>query len=180
MRKLVINQITGFTTVLPFKIVDERKIEFYSSDFTNAISKGERLNFNLPKGVYFYDGSFTKLNKPVEHKPIELPPFERNFPKRKYKIMFGNNINKCTINHLTGVILFDNAFKIAPKYVLVDIYLHEMGHRYYKTEHLADLYATKRMLEKGFNKSQIGRSIVVSLRSENIERKILKINSLND
>lgn len=178
MKRIILKEKTGFETRLPFTIFDERKITFYADSFTNKIEKNETLKFNLPKGVYFYNGSFTKLPKPVEYPSIELPPKERNFDAKRYKIKFGVNPNKCTVNHLLNTITYDNAFRKAPEYILADIFFHELGHRFYSTEKFADLYATKRMLELGYNPSQIGRSAIISLRSESLERKIAKVESL--
>lgn len=178
MKRIVLKQKTGFQTRLPFVILDERKITFYTSDFTNSIKNGETLSFNLPKGVYYYNGSFLKLEKPVQFKEISLPPRERNFEKVKYKIIYSKNPNKCTVNHLNSTITFDNAFRKAPEYIIADIFYHEIGHRYYSTEEYADKYATKKMLEIGYNPSQIGRSSILSLRKENIDRKVEKVETI--
>ncbi len=180
MRKLILEQKTGFETRSPFIIYDEREIEFYSSNFTNKIKEGKKAKFNLPKGIYFIQGFIYKLSKPVHFDSIKLPPKERNFPKQRYKIVFGENKkNKCTIFHKKGIIFFDNVFRIAPKYILYDIYFHELGHQYYITEKYADRYATKRLLELGFNPTQIGRSSILSLSSKSIDRKKAKVKSLN-
>lgn len=180
MKKITLTEKTGFATSLPFRILDDRKIEFYSNDFVDSVSNGERLKFNLPKGVYYYEGYLEKLPKPVFFKEITLPAKERVLPKKKYFIRYGKNPNKCTVNHLTGEIIFDIAFKDAPKYVLYDIYFHELGHRFYITESLADLYATKRLLDLGFNPSQIGRANILSLSARNMQRKEQKFETLKN
>lgn len=179
MQKISINKKTGFTTLWPFVIFDKNKVLFYSSNFTDKIKKGERLNFNLPPGVFYYEGSFRKLDFPVKQKEIKLPKSERNIPIRQYKILFKENPNKCSINYAMGVIIFDNKFKTAPMYEKYYIYFHEIGHHFYKSEHLADLYATKKMLEVGFNISQIGRVPITTLTQEdNLFRKINVLKSL--
>jgi len=178
MKRLVLFGKRGFVAKKPFKIFDERNKLFYSDTFTNMMKKGEPLYFNLPKGEYKLEGSIFKLNNPVKQKEIHLPKKERNIPKRKFHIMYGTNPNKCTVFWKNSVILFDNSFLEVPKYILFDIFFHELGHRFYKTEHLADLYATKRMLQVGFNKSQIGRSVMDTLSDNSHYRKVMKIESM--
>lgn len=178
MKQIFIFKKTGFYAYKPFEIFDEKNKLFYSDLFTNKIKNGKTLYFNLPKGVYKLVGNIFKLKFPVKNKKIILPARERNYPKKRLKIIFGNNPNKSTIFWRKNLILFDNAFLDVPKYMLFDVYFHELGHRYYKTEHLADLYATKRMLKAGFNKSQIGLSVITTLGDNSYYRKVLKIGSL--
>lgn len=167
MKKLVINKKTGYVSNTPFTIYDSRGITFYSSDFV----KGNVSYFNLPKGTYYLTGEIKKTKKPKEYILQRLPRRERNLRKGKYSINFSPNKNKCTINHRLKTIIFDTAFKKAPKYILCDIYAHELGHLLYTTENYADRYATNFLLKRGFNPSQIGRSLHVSLSSKNIDRK---------
>jgi len=180
MNDLILENKTGFETLLPFQIYDQRGILFYDDTFTDHISKGERLKFNLPIGVYKYNGSFIKLSQPIEHTKIILPRKERQLqkPKNGYKIIYGVNPNKCTIYYKAGIITFDNSFKDAPLYIKYGIYYHEIGHHYYKTESKADLYATKRMLDLGFNPSQIGLTGLLSLSENAYDRKVKIVNSL--
>lgn len=179
MRDLKLNGKTGFLTSVPFVVYDVKGNVFYASDFTDHIAKGETLRFNLPYGEYRYDGAFVKLDSPVAIANIMLPPRERslNGAGKNYKIMFGDNPNKCTIFYAPGVILFDNQYLNAPLYVKYGIYFHELGHHFYKTEWKADLYATKKMLDYGFNPSQIGRVGLMTLSNNSFDRKekIVKI-----
>lgn len=178
MKNLILEKKTGFFTSLPFTIYDEKGNVFYSSDFTEHIGKGKTLKFNLPFGIYKYEGILNKLNSPITVKNIVLPPKERNYPKKKYKILFGDNMNKCTIFYKLGIILFDKSFLNAPLYIKYSIYFHELGHHFYKTEKFADLYAVKMMLEKGFNPSQIGRTSLFALKESSFDRKEYIINKL--
>jgi hypothetical protein len=171
MQKLILETKTGFSSILPFKIYDNKGILFYSSDFVSKISKGERHSFNLPLGLYTVDGFLIKLPQPVKYKEIILPKPERQKEIKKYKIVFGENPNKCTIFYDRGIILFDKVFLSRPLYERYNIYFHELGHNFYKTEKFADLFAAKKMLEKGFNPSQIGYGIIDSLSSNQLERK---------
>lgn len=171
MRDLILENKTGFRTSLPFRIVDGRGILFYDDSFTDHIEKGEVLNFNLPAGVYKFDGLFIKLENPVETVNFPLPPKERNYPHKRYEIKYGDNPHKCSIFYGPGVILFDNSFKNAPLYIKYGIYFHELGHHFYKTEDKADRYAAKKMLDLGFNPSQIGRAGLMTLSNNSFDRK---------
>lgn len=180
MRELKLENKSGFRAGFPFAIYEKNGNLFYSDTFTDKIEKGKQLYFNLPPGVYNYEGTIYKLETPVKTKEINLPPFERLLPKKRYEIIFGANPNKCTIFYKPGIILFDNAFKDAPLYIKFAIYFHELGHHYYKTEKYADLYAVKKMLEFGFNPSQIGRTNIFSLREDKLERKKYIIDKLTN
>ena len=171
MNNLVLENKTGFSSTLPFEIFELNGNLFYSSDFTTKIEEGKRLDFNLPAGEYKYNGSFIKLSSPVEVKNIELPFPERNITKKRYDIIFGNNPNKCTIYYDTGVILFDEQYRSKPLYLKYGIYFHELGHHWYKSEYKADLFSIKKMLDKGFNPSQIGLVALEGLSDKSNERR---------
>jgi len=178
MKRLFLENKTGFAAFFPFVVYEPNGNIFYSSEFTDKIANGKKLTFNLPAGKFFLEGTLQKLDRPKRFKDIHLPKPERHIKRSKYRIVFGVNPNKCTIYYKAGIIVFDNAFKDAPLYVKYDIYFHELGHHFYKTEKLADLYAVKKMLDYGFNPSQIGRVKIVSLNSTSLERKKYIINKL--
>jgi len=180
MKRLTLEKKTGFYSYNHFVIYEPNGNVFYASDFVDKIENKKRLVFNLPLGNYLYEGTIYKLNNPKKFKTISLPEHERHIKKKRYKIIFGNNPNKCTIHYKAGLIVFDNAFKDAPLYIKYDIYFHELGHHFYKTEKYADLYAVKKMLEYGFNPSQIGRTSLLALGKNNMERKKFIINKLNN
>lgn len=184
MNKLSLQTKTGFRTKNHFEIYDVNGNLFYSSDFTNKIANGETLYFNLPLGDYTFNGQLEKLQTPVKYRKIDLPYPERFIPRGDYDIQFGDNPNKCTIYYDEELILFDNMFKSAPLYIIAGIYLHEMGHHYYESEELADLYMVKMMLKEGYNPSQIGYLPLMSLthndytsqqRIKKIVNRILKV-----
>lgn len=181
MKKLILEHKTGFETKLPFEIFDNKGNVFYSSDFTDHIAKGEKVKFNVPPGIYDYNGIFIKLPKPVEIQTINLPLKQRNIHgknNKRYKIVFGDNPNKCTIFYDRGIILFDSQYLNVPLYIKYGIYFHELGHHFYKDEEKADLYATKKMLEYGFNPSQIGRVGLITLSNNSFDRKMKTVNVL--
>jgi len=180
MLDLTLEKKTGFRTSLPFEIFDLKGNLFYSDTFCNTIKDGKTLFFNMPAGYYKYNGSFIKLDQPVTTITIKLPPPERALTKHKrYEIVFGVNPNKCSIFYDSGVILFDNSLLNKPLYIKYGIYFHELGHQFYKTESKADLYATKKMLEYGFNPSQIGLVQLTTLtQPESFDRKKKTVDSL--
>jgi len=166
MLDLVLEKKTGFSSLLPFTIVEPNGQVFYSSDFTDNIKLGRRLNFNLPAGIYKYDGAFTKLPSPVAIEGVAMPAKERNIAYKRYSIRFGANPNKCTIFYDTGEILFDSSFLQRPLYVKYGIYFHELGHHWYRSEDKADLFAAYKMLILGFNPSQVGLVLAETLSSK--------------
>ncbi len=182
MKDLILEKKTGFRSTMPFTIYELNGNIFYSSDFTDKIANGQPLEFNIPEGSYKYNGSFVKLDSPVAVKNVMLPPKERFISTKKYDIIFGDNPNKCTIFYDKGIILFDNQFRNAPLYIKYGIYFHELGHHWYRTEGKADLYAAKKMLDKGFNPSQIAMAVMESLtnKPDSFERKVRMVNSMTN
>jgi hypothetical protein len=181
MRDLILEEKTGFASLMPFDIFDVSGNLFYSDTFTEKIARGERLEFNLPLGIYKYNGNLVRLSSPVKVVNITLPLRERHLAHKKYEIIFAENPNKCTIFYDEGIILFDNSFRNKPLYVKYVIYFHELGHHWYKSEEKADLYATKKLLEYGFNPSQIGKAMLESLnpdKPESFERMEKIVNAL--
>jgi len=183
MKDLILEEKTGFASIMPFDIFEANGNLFYSDKFTEIISNGAKLEFNLPLGIYKYNGNFIKLPWPVKVTNILLPPKERNLSYKKYEIVFGSNPNKCTIFYEESLILFDTSFKNKPLYVKYVIYFHELGHHWYVTEEKADLFAAKKLLEYGFNPSQIGMGVLNSLnagREESFERMEKIVNALTN
>lgn len=179
MRKIVLERKTGFLnkrTDIPIIIRDKNGVIFYRTDI---ISKPVKM-FNLPGGEWFVDsGSFDKMPKPRKYKLLALPRPERVMENpRSFKILYANNPNKCTVNWDKRTITFDNSFREKPLYIRMFVYCHELGHQYYGTEHLADLYARNCMLKMGFNKSQVGLAPNQSLSSLQNRRKSITVNSL--
>jgi hypothetical protein len=155
-------------------ILDKRGKIFYSTLWLKKPVK----RFNLPEGTYILqEGEILKRNRPVKYKLKKLPKPERFINIKTFKILFGDNINKCTINYKNKTITFDRSFLNAPLYVVFFIYWHEMGHLLYATEHKADSYAVNRMLINGYNPSQIGLAPFESLSSKQFERKNKVVNT---
>lgn len=180
MYKLNVTGKTGFRVKdvnIPIIIRDDRGILFYSTE--SLIPR--TTEFNLPTGKYLVDqGYFSQMFLPAAVPNISLPKFERNMPRNpaNFKIQFGYNPNKCSVNWLKGTITFDVSFKDKPMNQIDFIYYHEMGHRFYKTEKYCDLYAAKKMLEIGYNPSQVGMAPIDSLSNQSDDRKDFIIDNL--
>jgi hypothetical protein len=171
MRKIVLDKKTGFKNNSPYTPVvirDYRNMLFYDTNATLPVNQ-----FNLPAGEYWVDsGNIVPMAKPVPYKLLSLPRRERVYPKPyKFKIIFGNNPNKCSIIWEKKVIIFDNSFRDESLPVIEFIRGHEYGHQFYATEKYADWWSANRMLTKGFNPSQIGSAPIASLSDGAFERK---------
>jgi len=177
MKGLILRKKTGFknTSLNPIVIRDFRGKMFYSSEGLRPVK-----SFNLPEGNYFVQsGSFSELSRPVAFNKIPLPPPERKLENPdKYSIIFDVNPNKCTINWTFKTITFDLSLLELTIPELFFILYHEYGHTLYKTEKYADAYSCNRMLEKGFNPSQIGKCQITSLSEFQVERKNFVVNKL--
>lgn len=179
MYNLNVVQKTGFKISnpnIPVIIRDNRGILFYSTEDMLPRVTG----FNLPPGRYLIDsGMFAPIPTPIGFKLLTLPPNERLLKSpHGFRVIFGNNPNKCSVMWGKNVILFDNSFKEKPWPQVEFILGHEFGHQFYKTEKYCDLYAANRMLKKGFNPSQVGLSPLDSLSDAAYERKKLMVNKL--
>lgn len=154
-----------------FKCDDLNPIFIYTDKgdlfYTSSILKNFKGRFNLPKGIYKTPNNLTILKNPIEYK-VTLPKPERNYFDNidTAKILFDENPNKCTIFHNKNIILFDNSFKNKSEIVLKTIIEHERGHKKYFTEWKADLFAFSRMLDMGYNPSQI-KAVFLTILSKN-------------
>lgn len=179
VRSLNVLKKTGFTIIdnsKPVIIRDNRGILFYSTE--SIVPRAKK--FNLPVGTYIVDsGSFKELPFPVNYKLVSLPPPERHWPSPKnFKISFGVNPSKCTVDWNKKTILFDYSLKEKPKYVLDFILFHEYAHAFYKTELYCDLLAGNYMKIRGYNPRQIGYAPIESLSYHQNGRKQVMTNKL--
>lgn len=170
MKPFKLDKKTGFTNLgKKLTILDENRRYFYGSELVALPID----TFNLPEGIYFLkEGKIARLNEPVHYNLSVLPKPERKYkPPLDFKILFANNPNKATINWMEKSIVFDNSFKLKPRYQLAFVLYHEYGHHLYNTEKYADLFASNLMKKMGYNPSQIGFGMVNSLSSVNVNRK---------
>lgn len=165
MRVIQVDKITGFRTVNGVKVFQFGKpLPFYIREIAS--------DFNLPIGKYSIHGDFVQLSQPVKRKLPVLPKPERNLKvPRVIEVEYGENPNKATINLMRGKILLDNSFLSFPAYVRTFIFFHEIGHYFYSQEKYCDLFAAKKMLEKGYNPSQITTAQNLTLSHFGGERK---------
>lgn len=178
LKKIVCNKKAGFkhpaNTI--FYIYDFRGILFYTNEFLNK----KNISFNLPEGIYYSTCNFKKLHRPNKHKNIVLPNPERNINIKpsEFKIIFRENKNKGTVIYEEKLIWFDTYYKTCPLPEFFFTLYHEFGHLLYGTEKYCDLYAAKRMLDEGYNISQVGKSSVLMLSNRAKERKIFLVDKL--
>lgn len=180
-RQLTVSVKSGFkinNPNVPVIIRDCRGILFYSTELQVPNVK----TFNLPCGTYLVDsGFFTKMEKPVDYPLKKLPPVERNRPvPSDFKIIWGDNPNKCSVIWPRKVILFDGSLE---EYRLPELYFilyHEYSHASYKTEKFCDLKAYNYMIKKGYNPEQIGMSLIDSLSEEQGKRKRFLVNVITN
>jgi hypothetical protein len=178
VEQLILHRKTGFKNLFPYRPVvirDFRGIVFYSTEGLKPVEY-----FNLPEGNYFLDkGDIHLLDKPNPVKIMPMPRAERNMPDPfNFNVQFCRNINKCTIDWETRCIYFDESFKNMSLPNIYFVLYHEFGHKLYTTEKYADLYAANRMLQKGYNYSQIGMAPIEALGTRQLERKTFIINNL--
>jgi len=191
-RNLTVTKKTGFRITditVPVNIRDDRGILFYTTEDTMPV-----YEFNLPPGKYLVDsGYFKPMEKPKFFKIEPLPSSETFFPvvPNDFAIEFAPNRNKCSIFWKEKLIVFDTKFADAPLSHIYFILFHEYGHSRYglnrkysyeESEAYCDLYATNKMLEMGFNPSQINKSPNETLSAKQQYRKdfidtVLKFNA---
>ena len=162
-------------------ILDKNKIPFY---YRNNL-KG-KYKFNLPLGTYYTNNTLLVLNNPVFYTTPKLKPSYhfRPFPK-KFKIIYENNPNKCSVDLNRHVIIFDNSFKKSPRFIKDFIKFHELGHYKYtgrgqESEKDCDNFSSYCMIKVGYNPSQISVANKYTLGNEflSIDRKENNFNYL--
>lgn len=140
---------------------------------------GEKIQFNLPAGEYVARTQFFQDVKPrmIKIKPVRKR--ERTDLKLPEKVTyyFNENPNKATIELLSGKITLDNSFKNAPEAVKKFVLYHEVGHFFYRTEEFCDEYAAERMLNEGYNPSQIHAAAHAALSqgNERVQKNRIKL-----
>jgi hypothetical protein len=169
MATLSLDKKTGFKSLdSVICIYDEDYAPFYF--MTN---KGKEIRFNLPKGTYHTENAITYLQSPVHYSTPDLPKKEKNLtPPDSIEIVWNENPHKCSILLNIGLIVCSPYIRSKSRAEQMFIIYHELGHYLYKTESYCDLYATKRMIEDGFNPSQCVYSVNGCLtHDKSIERK---------
>jgi len=152
-----VNNKSGFSSNdSEILILDKNKIPFYYRE-NNKLN----FKFNLPIGTYYTENNLIELKKPCFYTTPKLKPFYYNkpFPKR-FKIIYKDNPNKCSVDLSRAVIIFDKSFKSEPRFVKDFIKFHELGHYRYsgrgqESERDCDDFSTWCLIKIGYNPSQI-------------------------
>ena len=160
---------TGFGAVGKVKVFDlnDSNRLFYSRDFK------ESGMFNLPAGRWLIMGRVTKHRFHYLDRP-SLPKPERGHKMKCSKIVITDNPNKASTDPKTGLIILDKKISKKPRAELLFILLHEKGHTFYKSEYKCDFYAASKMLDLGYNPSQIAMAAYNTL-GVNSGDRVLKI-----
>lgn len=179
LKRLEVRAKSGFRNIngKPIILLDETGEIFYDTTKLDKIVK----EFNLPIGTYYVaQGKFTQKPSPVNYPMAALPPTERTKQSNpeNFDIKFVENPHTGSVFWDVRNIYLDNSLKDLPLPCLVFVLYHEYGHRYYKTEKYCDLYARNKMLEAGYNPSQIGEGILHTLAAKQFPRMLDVINSL--
>lgn len=117
-------------------------------------SKPGKIFFNLPPGNWTINGNAIQTLPHKYEDRIKLPTPERFFYPKNYKVVKVPDDVTSTgyINHGSKKIFLNENLENEKKDFVL---FHELGHRNYSTEWKCDVYAAKRMLEKGYNPSQV-------------------------
>lgn len=162
--KIVLSRKTGFSG-LGKVIVFENGKPFY------AIKKNGTIRFNLPKGEYDIKTPVKMLSSPIKYKVKSERKRENYFyiaPENKVTVVYGENPNKASIRPMEGRILIDRKYRDEyPSFVHKYLLYHEIGHYHYNTEAYCDEYARDRMLEEGYNISQVVEASRMTLSRDN-------------
>lgn len=178
-KRLIVDKKTGFrnSTGKPIIIYDQRGKPFYDTRELDHVV----WQFNLPKGeFYLYEGKIVKMPMPVDYPLLPLPKPERNkrgIPEH-FDVYFADNPHKATVFWDLKAMLFDNKLKDVSLPALVTIYQHECGHKYYETEEFCDRYAYNKMIEAGYNPSQVATGFVNTLSEKQLPRKNALVNAM--
>lgn len=178
--RILISDKTGFRNINgnPVVILDKRGVKFYDTRDTDHIV----WEFNLPAGEYYLErGKISEMPEPVQYDLMPMPKPERNKngDPSLFRIEFTNNPNKCSIDWKARKIYFDEQFRNAPLPAVMFMLYHEHGHKHYVTEAICDRFAANKMLDSGYNPSQVGQSIL-TLSEKQYPRKEYLIDSLSN
>lgn len=147
---MILTERKGFKTLARPVILDHEGQEFY----TPTKKVNGHYYFNLPPGEYlFTEPLIITKPRPYETK-IALPKKQRNL-KGPYSITFDNMPHIGEIDHARKVITLDNSLRHQPRHIREFVTQHELGHRFYTNELYCDLYACRKLFERGYNPEQV-------------------------
>lgn len=161
---LLVDKKSGFKSDSPMVVIYHRGQAFYAKK-----NRGKGLRFNLPPGHYDVIAGRVYPGKVVDYPFIKnsQPNDITRFPN-DLDISFIDNPKKCSVDLRRGKIYFDHSFRTMPRYVLMYVAGHELGHYYFKgrgqqSEKDCDTFSSNMMLAMGYNPSQINAAIKQAL-----------------
>lgn len=172
LERLRVGGKTGFRNIdgNPILILDDRGEIFY--DTRNLLKRVQM--FNLPEGEYYIaQGKVKRMALPVNYELAPMPPKERNLSGNfsDFDMYFVNNPATGTVSPASREKFYDHGLKELPLPFMMFIDEHENGHKYYETETYCDRYAANKLLERGYNPSQISEAIIFTLSPDKADRK---------
>lgn len=142
-------------------------------DFGLFYTKQGIKEINLPIGNYRIEGRFQQIPK-IEYKLPDLPIREKIYRVPKLtEITFKYTKDPdeiAKINIYDNLIVINEELNKCSSAKFWAVIFHELGHYRYKTEWKCDVFAIRKMLEYGFNPSQIEEFI--DILPDNIPRKL--------
>jgi len=168
---------------LPFTFKVHKDGQLY---FFRKLSKGqEKINFNLKHSGSYQsnEGTIVSIDK-MTIKPLgfSVPLPQRIGREKPITIQYNPILTKefgTPARHFTGKGLIEvgDFFKSLPFPIRYFVLLHEYAHFFYKDESYCDLWAAKRFVENGYNRSTALYALTDVLKNtdENIKR-ILTLN----
>lgn len=164
-------EVNGFASP---GIVRIDKIDTKTGDVFPFYYRDKPQRFNLPPGDYISHTEIRRLKNRLPNHIRRVPRPEVNDYETApgyYILVISPNPNKASINLKSGVITIDPELaknEIIKNYVIE----HELGHYYYRgngqeSERKCDMFAMKRMIDKGYNRSQIEAAIKSTLHPAN-------------
>jgi hypothetical protein len=129
--------------------------------FYNMQNVGPKFTFNLPRGEYYSNNNLIELSKPLNY---TMPELKRRYnfmvAPRKFRYVYANNPNKCSVDLLRGLVIFDHSFKDFPRFIKAYIKYHELGHYRYSgkgqvSEKDCDDFSFICMIKAGYNPAQV-------------------------
>ena len=170
--ELILERVTGFESRdNTIKVCGENGRTLYY--FQNPLQK--RVTFNLPQGNWNTESELRELKRSLKYVCPKLPPPTKKPIVKSLSYEVGNNPNKCSIDTKTGKVLIDKSIAKKDIPFLTFVLFHENGHFFYtgggEGENFCDIWAGKKMLERGYNPSQIYFAQEFCLSEKSIDRK---------
>ena len=148
----------------PLRFAGRGRVQVDSEDGTPfyVFDDPAGFTFTLPAGTYRMDGG-SLIGKMERRKGHSIAQGVRSELPKRVRIIFAPNPHKACISLRDGVIIVDPSLRALPKFCLVFILFHEIGHYFYQDEERCDLFAAEEMHRRGFNASQIDQATTMTM-----------------